>query len=270
MPILTIKNPEDFYEKFYNSSDYNSNNLIVVLEGKEFEIIGIDGFCYIEPIEVSKIILNRYVDELIIEINNDVELSLDEIEDDVLLLYFNEIPTIILAKQSFEYQPHFNTVKSLVLHGLEENFDFIRFFNHLEELIISYIYKNVNLEIIGSLSNLKSVTLNEVLVKDISFIKKLINLENLIISCDANSISGIENCKKLKQLEISRCYHLRKVSEIQYLVNLEKLTIYNYWTTSDVSWLLPLKKLVDLEVSFYSCMLNNHLFLELTNLKRLD
>ncbi len=187
------------------------------------------------------------------------------------LFYFNEIPTLILAYQSFEYKSVYNSVKYLAFTSYhDKNLDFLSFFINLESLVLTNVYKKKNLNEIGELVNLKYLKLSNIFVKNFSFIEHLINLEKIIIKiCHLNSISGIENCKKLKELDISRCYYLKNVSEIQHLVNLEKLSFYNYWSTFDVSWLLNMKNLINLEVSFYSCMLNNYLFLELTNLKRL-
>ncbi len=86
MPLLTIKNPEDFYEKLkLNSSNY----INVISNGEKIKLFGFDGNCYYEPIEVSEIYFEKLDAEIAVKVENDIELSLEETDEDVFLFYIN-------------------------------------------------------------------------------------------------------------------------------------------------------------------------------------
>ena len=84
-----------------------------------------------------------------------------------------------------------------------------------------------DLTAISNLYNLKHLSLDGCKIKNLNFIKNLKNIECLILTeCDIlESLNGIENYKKLEELDCNDCFNLKNIDALKELENIKTLLL---------------------------------------------
>lgn len=110
----------------------------------------------------------------------------------------------------------------------------------LKNLEVIYIYSYDDLKsfnVLGELSNLKSITIDSGRLYSIDFVEKLDKLETLVIeSCELKTIEPLRNKQGLKSLKIGVCYTIQDFDVIETLPDLEELNLEGLYVKDSINW----------------------------------
>jgi GTPase SAR1 family protein len=204
----------------------------------------------------------------------------------------------IINKLEKEYEINISQYNDLNDEYDEPNYFSLNKKNEITELVLTDIDHYLDLYLISGLTNLKTLTLNsiriknlnkidclenllslsltEVLIEDLSVLKPLTNLTYLELnSCGITDISVLKNLKKLTYLELRN----NKISDISSLENLKSIETLFLWNNhiSNINVLSNLHNLKSLDIgsNYISdllplCNLNNLILLDIVNNKISD
>lgn len=106
------------------------------------------------------------------------------------------------------------------------------------EVIDIYSYDDLkSFNVLGELSNLKSITIDSGRLYSIDFVEKLDKLETLVIeSCELKTIEPLRNKQGLKSLKIGVCYTIQDFDVIETLPDLEELNLEGLYVKDSINW----------------------------------
>jgi hypothetical protein len=128
-----------------------------------------------------------------------------------------------------------------------------------------------NFIFLGKMSNLKILELNQVKFKEKETLKKLTQLRSLtLINGNVNELSFLTNLKKLEHLELGRIRGLNDISFISQLINLESLEINNQAQITKIPEFKSLSKLKKITLISLKNLADVSNLLHLVNLEELS
>lgn len=106
------------------------------------------------------------------------------------------------------------------------------------EVIDIYSYDDLkSFNVLGKLSNLKSITIDSGRLYSIEFVEELDKLETLIIETgEIKSIEPLRNKQGLKSLKIGVCYTIQDFDVIETLPDLEELNLEGLYVKDSINW----------------------------------
>ncbi len=151
--------------------------------------------------------------------------------------------------------------------------DFLKYCPLIEHLNVSNNDNLKNINAISGLYKLKELLLDGCKIKNLHILKNLKNIEKLSISeCDIlESLEGLENNKKLIELDCNECVKLKKFNALKELHNLNILILSSceiYLNTLPI--LGSYDKVTNLDISFCSNLNNLNGLNKYKNLKYLN
>ena len=182
----------------------------------------------------------------------DIELDLEECENGVFFLTFNNIPRICLIKDS------------LPVAAPSPEIFAIRCFSELSTAQIQGILSWPKLNTLHLETYSKESTLEA--------FKGALNLERLNLAhCERiTNLEALEGLSNLKSLTLQSCRSLKKIDSLGRLAGLNELSVTNCEWLSDVGVLAPLKNLISLKISGCESLGKTDVFSSNSNLKDLS
>lgn len=209
---IAIASDSTFADSLCGSVVAAQNNLAITLVGNSFDYV-------VDKNKVNKVLIFGGTGAVSAEVENSLKSLIADDSQNRFAMTAKDTDPLPINDASFKSQ----------LNLSEDNGGNVKTVADAKQVHYLSLSNVSNLEGIQYFTNLKTLSLDHCYIKDLMFLSKFTNLDELSIFTNngLQNLNGIENLTSLKVISISGCKNLTDISAVSNLKNLKFFSIDN-------------------------------------------